>query len=78
MSDAITDAAPSPDIVAAADVTTVHTGDPSGVPAEQAFAGRIEQVKFSLREHDADDALRLIDDLYVGVVRLEGAMAGRG
>lgn len=55
--------------------TTAH---PSGVPGAQAFASRIDQAKFAMREQGHDEVVRLIDDLYEGVLRLEDKLGSSG
>lgn len=57
-------------------VTKLRTADPSGVPAERAFAARIAAAKFEHREQGHDDTMRLIDELYAGVLRLEAELTG--
>jgi hypothetical protein len=57
---------------AEAGTTAAANGDPAGV----AFAQRIADVKFELRNQGHSNAETLIDDLYAGIQRLEAKTGG--
>lgn len=54
------------------------TGDISGIPAAAAFWDRIEAARFAHRNQGHDDTMQLIDDLYAGLMHVEGKLAGHG
>lgn len=51
------------------------TGSPNGDYAGVAFASRIAQAQFDHRNQGHDDTMRLIDDLFAAVQRLEAKLA---
>ena len=60
------------DAEAAADAAAAKTGDPSGVPAAVAYGERVAKAHFDLRELGHTHVDDLIDELYAGLLKLEG------
>jgi membrane protein involved in colicin uptake len=52
------------------------TGDPSGNPAGVAFAQRIADAKFTLRNQGHTEIEALLDEMMLGLQRLEGKFTG--